>query len=46
MTRLGISSVEEEICPIICDVSCNGISKENNEVVRKVKVSGMSHGEK
>jgi tRNA U54 and U55 pseudouridine synthase Pus10 len=31
MKRLGISSVEEEICPIISNIACNGISNKNNE---------------
>ena len=33
MKRLGVSSVEEEICPIIA-LACNGISSMNNEQVK------------
>mmetsp|Transcript_7756 Transcript_7756/g.11775 ORF Transcript_7756/g.11775 Transcript_7756/m.11775 type:complete len:832 (-) Transcript_7756:142-2637(-) len=42
MKRLGISSVEEEICPIICDLGCNGISDANNEI----QVSDSNEGKK
>lgn len=29
--RLGITSVEEEICPAVVNISCGGISSANNE---------------
>jgi tRNA U54 and U55 pseudouridine synthase Pus10 len=30
MVRLGITSVEEEICPIVASIACGGISTQNN----------------
>lgn len=31
MKRLGVTSVEEEICPVVANISCRGISSANNE---------------
>ena len=31
MVRKGISSVEEEICPVLAIIGCGGISQQNNE---------------
>jgi tRNA pseudouridine synthase 10 len=31
MKRLGTTSVEEEICPLVAKISCGGISSANNE---------------
>lgn len=30
MKRLGIASVEEEICPVVAKLACDGISTQNN----------------
>jgi tRNA U54 and U55 pseudouridine synthase Pus10 len=33
MVRKGITSVEEEICPVLASVACGGISQRNNEIM-------------
>jgi len=42
--RLGMSSVEEQICPIICKVGCNGISTENNDLVDSAGKNNLVYG--
>mmetsp|Transcript_8661 Transcript_8661/g.16352 ORF Transcript_8661/g.16352 Transcript_8661/m.16352 type:complete len:663 (-) Transcript_8661:799-2787(-) len=41
MVRLGITSVEEEICPIVADLACGGISTQNN-LGRELQGSGST----
>ncbi len=31
MKKLGTTSVEEEICPVVASIACGGVSKQNNE---------------
>lgn len=37
MIKKGISSVEEEICPLLARVACGGISDKNNEPGQELK---------
>jgi hypothetical protein len=44
MKRLGITSVEEEICPVVSSIACSGISKQNNEILKDSKASNIVYG--
>lgn len=44
MKRLGITSVEEEICPVVSTIACSGISTQNNLVAKENKGSNIVYG--
>ena len=44
MKRLGVTSVEEEICPVVSRIACLGMSKNNNEVSKENKESNIVYG--